>query len=129
MAVEVDAHARPVQAGGNLLDMGRLAGAVIAGDQHAAIARKAGEDGKRRLAVEKIVGVEIRHMLVRLGIGRDFEIAVDAENLADRDFHVGQGGPFDGCFSHDSSVASSRRPRVFGSAGGVWCRLSRNRRT
>ncbi len=35
VAVEVDADARPVEAGRNLLDVGRLAGAVIALHHHA----------------------------------------------------------------------------------------------
>ena len=100
VAVEVDAHARPVEPGGDLLDMGRLAGAVIAGDQDAAVAGEAGEDRQRRLAVEQIVGVDIRHMLVGLGIGRHFEIGVDPEDLADGDLHVGQGGSFERGFSH-----------------------------
>jgi hypothetical protein len=55
MAVEVDAHAGPVEAGGDLLDMGRFAGAVIARDHHAAVVREAGENGERGGAVEEIV--------------------------------------------------------------------------
>ena len=94
MAVEVDAHAGPVEPRGDLLDMGRFAGAVIAGDQHAAVAGEAGEDGERRFAVEEVVVVEVGHVLLGLGIGRHFEVAVDAEHLADRDFHVGQWRPF-----------------------------------
>ena len=38
VAVEVDAHAGPVEPRRHLLDMGRLAGAVIAGDDDAAVA-------------------------------------------------------------------------------------------
>ena len=44
MAVEVDAHARPVEARRDLLDMGRLAGAVIARHHDAAVVGEAGED-------------------------------------------------------------------------------------
>ena len=40
MAVEIDAHAGPVEPRGDLLDMGRLAGAVIAGDHDAAVVRR-----------------------------------------------------------------------------------------
>ena len=45
VAVEVDAHAGPVEPRRDLLDMGRLAGAVIAGDHHAAVEGEAGENG------------------------------------------------------------------------------------
>src|SRR5690606_40694480 len=47
MAVEVDAHAGPVEARCDLLDMRRLAGAVIAADEDATVAGEAGEDGER----------------------------------------------------------------------------------
>ena len=47
VAVEIDAHARPVEPGRDLLDVGRFAGAVIAGDDDAAVVREAGEDRER----------------------------------------------------------------------------------
>jgi hypothetical protein len=62
VAVEVDTHARPVEARGDLLDMGRLAGAVIARDHHAAVVSKAGEDGERRLAVEEVIRIQIGYV-------------------------------------------------------------------
>ena len=49
MAVEIDAHARPVEPRRHLLDMRRLAGAVIALDHHAAVVLEAGEDGERHV--------------------------------------------------------------------------------
>ncbi|KAH2808728.1 hypothetical protein KXV85_005855, partial [Aspergillus fumigatus] len=52
VAVEVDAHAGPVQPRRDLLDMGGFAGAVIAGHHDAAVARETGENGKRGGAVE-----------------------------------------------------------------------------
>ena len=64
VAVEIDAHQRPVEPRGDLLDMGRFAGAVIAGDHHAAVEGETRENRERRVAVEEIVGIEIRHMLV-----------------------------------------------------------------
>ena len=70
MAVEVDAHARPVQARGDLLDVSRLARAVIAGDHHAAVEGEAGQDRERRVPVEQIVRIEIRHVFVAPRIGR-----------------------------------------------------------
>ncbi len=53
VAVEVDADARPVEAGRHLLDVGRLTGAVIALDHHAAVVLEAGEDGERHVAIER----------------------------------------------------------------------------
>ena len=44
VAVEIDAHARPVEARRHLLDVGRFAGAVVAGDDDAAVVGEAGED-------------------------------------------------------------------------------------
>ena len=63
VAVEVDADAGPVQPGRDLLDMGRLAGAVIALDHDAAVEGEAGQDRQRGLAVELIGVVDLRHML------------------------------------------------------------------
>ena len=111
MAVEIDAHARPVEPRRDLLDMGRLAGAVIAGDDDAAVAGETGQDGERGRLVEAVVGVDFRHVLVRLGIGRHFHIAVDAELLADRHLHVRQAGFGMCCESHCSSVASANPRR------------------
>ena len=92
VAVEVDAHAGPVQPRRDLLDMGRLAGAVIAGDHDAAVVGEAGEDRERGGAIEAVIRIDVRHMRIDFGIGRHFEIAVDAEHLPDRHLHVGQTG-------------------------------------
>src|SRR5579863_4587494 len=89
MAVEIDADERPIEPRGHLLDMGRFAGAVVAGDHHPPVAREAGEDRQSRLAVEQIVGIEIGHMLVRRGIGRRLYIGIDAEQLSDRHMDIG----------------------------------------
>ena len=71
VAVEIDADAGPVEARGHLLDMGRLAGAVIALDHDAAVEGEARQDRQRRLAVEAIGGVILRHIfVVALGEGR-----------------------------------------------------------
>ena len=48
MAVEIDAHAGPIEPRRDLLDMRRFAGAVIAGHHHAAVFGESGEDGQRR---------------------------------------------------------------------------------
>ena len=54
MAVEIDADAGPVQPRRHLLDMGGLAGAVIALDHDAAVEGKARQDRQRGLAIEAI---------------------------------------------------------------------------
>ena len=111
VAVEVDAHAGPVEPRRDLLDMGRLAGAVIAGDHDAAVAGEAGEDRHRRVAVEDVVRIEVRHVLLGLRIGRDLQIGVDAEHLADGNLHVRQGGRGLGCGKHESLLRALVAPR------------------
>ena len=64
VTVEVDAQTRPVEARGDLLDMGGLAGAVVALDQNAAVVGETGEDRGRGFGVEDIGLVDLRHMLV-----------------------------------------------------------------
>src|SRR3546814_6957147 len=71
MRVEVDADARPFQPRGDLLDMRRLAGAVIALHHDAAVELEAREDGERRVAVEDIGRVEVGYALVGLAERRD----------------------------------------------------------
>ncbi len=85
VAVEVDAHALPVEARRHLLDMRRLAGAVIALDHDAPVVGEAGEDGERRVPVEAIGVVKGRHPLGRLGKALHDHVRVDPERLADRD--------------------------------------------
>ena len=92
VAVEVDADAGPVQPRGDLLDVRRLAGAVVALDHHAAVVLEAGQDGERHVPIEHVVGVEIGHVVVGLGVGGHLEIGVDAEQLAHGHLHVRQAG-------------------------------------
>ena len=81
MAVEVDADHRPVEAGGDLLDMGRFAGAVIALHHDAAVELEAGQDGERGLGVEPVGGVDLRHVFgARLEAVHDHG-RVEAEQL------------------------------------------------
>ena len=84
VAVEIDSHQRPVEARGDLLDMRRFARAVIARHHHAAVEGEARENGEGSVLVEEVVGVEIRHVLIRHGIGGRLHIRVDAEHLAHR---------------------------------------------
>ena len=100
VAVEIDAHAGPIEPRGHLLDVGRLAGAVIAGDHDAAVLGEAGEYGERGRPVEAVIRIDVGHVLVGLRIGRHLHVAVDAENLPDRHLHVGQGRNFLNCGSH-----------------------------
>ena len=104
VAVEIDAHQRPVEPGGDLLDVGRLAGAVIAGDHHPAIEGEARQDRERGVAVEQIVGIEVRHVLV----GRRDSPALSCPNRC--------GTP---------RAPKSARP---GAGGGGRCGRRRNRR-
>ena len=66
VAIKVDANARPIETRGDLFDVGRLAGAMIAGDHDASVVGEAGEDGQCRFAIEKIVLIKVRHVVVRL---------------------------------------------------------------
>jgi hypothetical protein len=98
MAVEIDAHARPIQPGRNLLDMSGLAGAVIALNHHSPVVLEAGENGERYLRIEQIIGIDIGHVLVRARIRGHFEIGVDAEDLTHGNRHVRQAGSVAGNF-------------------------------
>ena len=77
---------------GDLLDVGRLAGAVVALDHHAAVVLEAGQDGERHVPIEHVVGVEVGHVVVGLGVGGHLEVGVDAEELTNGHFHVRQAG-------------------------------------
>ena len=67
VAVEVDAHTRPVQPRRDLLDVRGLAGAVQALQHDAAVAREAGQDRQRDIGVEAVGAVDLGHVLVALG--------------------------------------------------------------
>ena len=82
MRVEVDPDAGPVEASGNLFDMGRFSGTVIALDHHAAVEGEAGENGGRRFRIEDIGGIEIRHALVLLAERGHLHIEIDPEYIA-----------------------------------------------
>ena len=82
VAVEVDAHAGPVQARRHLLDVRGLAGAVQALHHDAPVAHEAGQDGQRDVGVEAVDRVDLGHVLVALAEGRHLQVGVDAEDLA-----------------------------------------------
>src|SRR6478752_9633766 len=58
VTIEIDANAGPVQPRCYLLDMGRLAGPVVAGDHDAAVLRKTGENGERGRPVKSIIRID-----------------------------------------------------------------------
>ena len=70
VAVEVDADAGPVQPRRHLLDVRRLAGAVIALDHDPAVVGEAGQDRQRRVAVELVGRVDVGHILGAPAEGR-----------------------------------------------------------
>ncbi len=93
VAVEIDADHRPVEARRHLLDVGRLAGAVIALDHHAAVVGKAREDRERRVAIEAIGRIEVRNVFVAVLERRNLHVRRDPECLCNVDSRVGfQGG-------------------------------------
>ena len=44
------------------------------------------------VTIEEVVRIDIRHVLVGLGVGWNLEIAVDSEDLTHGQFHVRQIG-------------------------------------
>ena len=92
MRIEVHADARPVQPRGNLFDMGRFAGAVIALHHHPAVMRKAGENRQGGVRIEHIGAVGLGHVLAGMGEGGHLPIDINAEDLADVDRGVGLVG-------------------------------------
>lgn len=63
---------------------------MIAGDHHAAVMGEACENGERRVAVEKVVGIEVRHIGVALAVGGNADVGIDTEGFADRNGGIGQ---------------------------------------
>jgi hypothetical protein len=104
MAVEIDPDAGPIEARGDLLDMRRFAGAVIAADHDASVEGKTGQNGECRVAIEAVGVINVGNVLARLAERRNFEIAVDPEGLAHRNLDVrfscrrrGRRGLLSGC--------------------------------
>jgi hypothetical protein len=92
MAIEIYPHAWPIQPRRHLLDMGRFAGAVIAGNHDAPIPGEACKDGERRRLIETVIRVDIWSMLVRLRVSGNLHVGIDAEQLADRHLHIREAG-------------------------------------
>ena len=81
VAVQVDPDAGPVQAGGNLFDVRRLAGSVIALDHDTPVVREPRQDRERGVGVELVGRVKVRNPVRRLLEGHDLKVGVDAEGL------------------------------------------------
>ena len=81
VAVQIDPQARPVEPRGDLLDVGGLAGAVVALDDDAPVVGEAGKDGQGGVRVEVIGLVQVGHMVARLAEGGHLHVAVQAEGL------------------------------------------------
>ena len=90
--------------------MGGFTRAVEAGDHDTSVVSKTGKDRERRVAVEKIVGIEIRHIGVALGIGGNPQIRINAENLPHGHRRVGQVGNIKVDFAHHVSKAGGSHP-------------------
>src|ERR1700689_3136948 len=103
MTVEIDAYTGPVETRGDLFDMRRFAGAVIALNQNPAVESKACQNRQRGVAIEAVGLVDIGHVVARPRKGRNLHIGFDAEGLPDGDGDVGLVEFVDG-------------------SRGVWCR-------
>ena len=103
VSVKVDADAGPVQARGDLFNVGGFAGAVVSLDHDASAVREAGEDGERGVAVKLVAGVGFRNERGRPRERRHLEVAFNGEGLRDREADVGvslgEFGVFHGLWS------------------------------
>ena len=110
MTVQIDAHARPVQAGGDLLDVGRFTCAVIPLDQDAAVVRKPSEDRHRRVMIKQVGIVDIRDIVRPFGESRDLDVRIQSESLP---YGNSVSGASSGCAFTRSSVSVLINPFRF----------------
>jgi hypothetical protein len=96
VTVEINPDAGPVEPCRDLLDVGRLAGAVITLDHDPAVVAKAGENGEGGFRVEMVGLIDFGDMLGGLGKARHFHIDVYAEHLAHRQRDIGAIGRHEG---------------------------------
>ena len=101
MAVEVDAHARPVEARGHLLDMGGFAGAVIALQHDPAVMGKPGQNRQRGIGVKFIGGVKIRHAVGALGKAFHDHFCINTKYFRNRNVFGWFGVCVDAAVSHE----------------------------
>ena len=109
VAVQVDPDTRPVQPGGDLLHVRRLSRAVIPLDHHPAVMRESRQDRQRRVVVEMVGVIDVRHIVGALAEGGHIEILVQPEHVAhvDRDIrhHVGRQTRFVNTHRHMGPLA------------------------
>ena len=108
MAVQIDSHARPVEARCDLLDMGGFTGPVISGNDDPSIEGKTRKDGQRCLFIEQIVRIDVGYMRIRHRIGGNHHIGIESENVLRRNRCIGKIGYVAVDLVHH---ASSRRDR------------------
>src|SRR5262245_66022748 len=77
VAVEVDAHARPVEPRSDLLDVRGLAGTMVTGDDDATVLGEACKYGKRRRAGEAVGRIDVRNAPNSLAGRHNFTVRVD----------------------------------------------------
>ena len=92
VAVEVDADERPIEASGDLLDVGGLAGAVAALDDQTSIVGEGRQNRHRRARIKAIGRVDGRHMKCAAREGGSDRVGVDHERFADADLASGRSG-------------------------------------
>ena len=85
MAVKVHPHRRPVQPRRHLFDMRGLSCAVIALDHDAPVVGEPRQDRERRIRVELVGRVDLRHAVAALRKSLDPHVGVDPEHVAHRD--------------------------------------------
>ena len=96
VAVQVDAHAGPIEACGDLLDMGGLAGPVIALNQHPAVMGESHKYGERGRRVEAIAFIHRGNVLARCAERGNLQVGVDPEGLSRRNPNIGHAA-IQGC--------------------------------
>jgi hypothetical protein len=79
MTIEIDADTWPVETRCDLLHMARLTGAMPALYHDAAVVHEAGEQGQGGVAIEHVVRIERRYVLLRRRERRHLEVRVDLE--------------------------------------------------
>ena len=78
---------------GDLFDVRRLAGAVIALDHHPAVEGKTGQNGQRGFAIETIGRIFLGNIFgVALGKRGHAHVRIDPEGFANVDGDIGRGG-------------------------------------
>ena len=97
VAIEIDAHQRPVEPRGDLLDVGGFAGAMVPLHHDAPVEGEAGKDRQRGVAIEKVVGIDRRGVRIGLCVAHHLEVGIDAEQVAGGELLVRQVGVLGHC--------------------------------